>query len=327
MRRGLLVGAAVAGVLALTGCTPLHGPAEGTGGVRLEAAVRGDGSAQVRMFFDASEHDELQLRTWGREVVSRLFPDADTVDVRIDPNGGGYPFDVVDVAGAFEPGPHPELEVDARDAVDWLREHRAGRIDLALRPPELPVTTRWSPYRAPDGLGWWLWQDVSTSDDVPEGLLVLAPNPWQGALAVLLVLSSVGSVVGSAVAFLRRRRRLGLVLGLLAVVSPLAVSAVGGPESVNHLAASGWLPDGALAASRWATFIPLFAALAAGAVLAVAAGSGRASRPMAEREFVVPPGWPEPPPGWRPPLGWRPDPSWPTAPDGWDFYRDSGGRG
>jgi hypothetical protein len=327
MRRGLLAGIALVGVLALaTGCTPLYGPAEGIGSVQLEADVRGDGSAQVRMFLDASEHDEPQLRTWGREVASRLFPDAHGVDVRIDPNDHGYPFDVVEVTGAFEPGSHPELEVDARGAVGWLLDHGARRVDLSLRPPEMPVSTRWSPDRRPERLGGWVWQDVSTRDDVPDGVLVLSPRPWQGALAVLLVLSSVGFVVGSAVAFLRRRRRLGLLLGLLAVVSPLAVAAVGGTESLNHLAASGWLPDGALPASRWAMFLPLVAALAAGVVLTVAAGSGRSVAPMREREFVVPPGWPEPPPGWRPPLGWRPDPSWPPAPDGWHFYRDAGGR-
>lgn len=41
--------------------------------------------------------------------------------------------------------------------------------------------------------------------------------------------------------------------------------------------------------------------------------------------FVVPPGWPPPPPG-LPPAGWRPSPSWPPAPRDWVFYRTLGGE-
>jgi collagen type III alpha len=36
--------------------------------------------------------------------------------------------------------------------------------------------------------------------------------------------------------------------------------------------------------------------------------------------FVVPPGWPPPPPTWVPPQGWRPDPSWPVAPEDWQWW-------
>ncbi len=42
--------------------------------------------------------------------------------------------------------------------------------------------------------------------------------------------------------------------------------------------------------------------------------------------FVVPPGWPEPPPGWYPSPQWRPDPQWPSAPDGWQFWRPDAPR-
>ena len=40
--------------------------------------------------------------------------------------------------------------------------------------------------------------------------------------------------------------------------------------------------------------------------------------------FVVPPGWPTPPPGWVPQADWRPDPSWPPTPDGWQFWVEDG---
>ena len=36
--------------------------------------------------------------------------------------------------------------------------------------------------------------------------------------------------------------------------------------------------------------------------------------------FRIPPGWPEPPVGWRPRPGWAPDPQWPPAPPGWAFW-------
>lgn len=39
-----------------------------------------------------------------------------------------------------------------------------------------------------------------------------------------------------------------------------------------------------------------------------------------ELRFNPPPGWPQPPEGWRPPAGWKPDPSWPAAPEGWMFW-------
>src|SRR5690625_3126415 len=36
--------------------------------------------------------------------------------------------------------------------------------------------------------------------------------------------------------------------------------------------------------------------------------------------FNPPPGWPQPPQGWRPPAGRQPDPAWPPAPPGWEFW-------
>lgn len=36
--------------------------------------------------------------------------------------------------------------------------------------------------------------------------------------------------------------------------------------------------------------------------------------------FNPPPGWPQPPQGWRPPAGWQPDPSWPAPPEGWEYW-------
>lgn len=36
--------------------------------------------------------------------------------------------------------------------------------------------------------------------------------------------------------------------------------------------------------------------------------------------FNTPPGWPEPPAGWKPEPGWTPDPSWPDPPPGWQLW-------
>jgi hypothetical protein len=36
--------------------------------------------------------------------------------------------------------------------------------------------------------------------------------------------------------------------------------------------------------------------------------------------FRTPPGWPDPPAGWRPAPGWAPNPQWPPAPPGWQFW-------
>ena len=37
--------------------------------------------------------------------------------------------------------------------------------------------------------------------------------------------------------------------------------------------------------------------------------------------FVVPPGWPLPPPGWQPVEGWEPPATWPAPPVEWVFWR------
>lgn len=39
-----------------------------------------------------------------------------------------------------------------------------------------------------------------------------------------------------------------------------------------------------------------------------------------EVAFNPPPGWPQPPVGWRPPAGWAPDPAWPEPPAGWQLW-------
>lgn len=36
--------------------------------------------------------------------------------------------------------------------------------------------------------------------------------------------------------------------------------------------------------------------------------------------FNPPPGWPQPPAGWRPPASWSPDPAWPDPPEGWQLW-------
>jgi Domain of unknown function (DUF4041)/T5orf172 domain len=46
-----------------------------------------------------------------------------------------------------------------------------------------------------------------------------------------------------------------------------------------------------------------------------------------ELSFNPPPGWPQPPMGWRPPAGWAPDPSWPEPPPGWHLWVPDGTSG
>lgn len=41
---------------------------------------------------------------------------------------------------------------------------------------------------------------------------------------------------------------------------------------------------------------------------------------MSAYVFNPPPGWPQPPEGWRPGPDWQPDPSWPPAPPEWQFW-------
>ncbi len=48
-----------------------------------------------------------------------------------------------------------------------------------------------------------------------------------------------------------------------------------------------------------------------------------ARRLDARMSFVAPPGWPEPPSGWRPTRSWNPDPDWPQAPADWHFWHES----
>ena len=71
----------------------------------------------------------------------------------------------------------------------------------------------------------------------------------------------------------------------------------------------------------------LIAGVAAVLVAAVAAGIGaRLIRRRARLVFRAPPGWPDPPSGWRPSGGWAPDPAWPAPPEGWVFWVDPRGQ-
>ena len=47
---------------------------------------------------------------------------------------------------------------------------------------------------------------------------------------------------------------------------------------------------------------------------------GSAPAPSALTAFNPPPGWPQPPAGWRPQADWQPDPAWPPAPPGWQLW-------
>ncbi|QDP97113.1 hypothetical protein FOE78_15315 [Microlunatus elymi] len=46
------------------------------------------------------------------------------------------------------------------------------------------------------------------------------------------------------------------------------------------------------------------------------------------QRFNPPPGWPQPPKGWKPPHDWQPPSSWPPPPPGWQFWvKKREGRG
>jgi hypothetical protein len=144
----------------------------------------------------------------------------------------------------------------------------------------------------------------------------MSPEPWKASLTLV----SLGLVVWSLVALLRKRRWVAAGLAAGGFAAAAVTVMIAGSAQTEGLGVSGWLSGAWLSI---AIVIPLLS-MPLGAVavgLFIAALVQKPARPPSV--FQAPPGWPEPPPGWLPPQGWVPDPSWPPAPNDWVFYVES----
>lgn len=325
VRRGVAVAVAAFAALVLSGCVP-YGNADRPNGVDLRVVVNADGTGGAQMFLDNTERSQAQIQAWGEAVGTRLFPSATSLAVRVDPNTGGSPFVVIDAPGLYQPGPQPQVSLDTRAAIGWLLASGTKTVDLTVESPNVPLTSSWTP---PVGQGdhSWEWTGVTAGTAAPYGVIVMAPQPWSAAQALMLVVTALGLLVVSFVVFRRRRRRaMPMALSGMALGASVAVAALGTTLQPDNLGVAGTMSGTPVQVASFVTALALPIALAAG-VLSSFYRTRRSSGP--EPVFVAPPGWPPPPEGWVPPPGWQPDASWPAAPEGWSFYPDArsvGGR-
>ncbi|WP_421733446.1 hypothetical protein [Cellulomonas sp.] len=317
MKRAIVAALAAVVMASLAACDP-YGPSGQTDAVDIDVVVNTDGSTTAQVFLDDSAaRSDAQLLTWGHAIGTRLFPAATSLAVRVEPNGAGYPFAVIDAPDVYEPGPHPRVSLDTRDAVAWILAQDATLVDVYVSAPGVPLTSSWEPSRGQD-VAEWAWMDVSDATDAPVGVVVMSPEPWLGLLAVTLTALGAAVLVGAFVALRRRHRAVAIALAGAALVTSLAVLLRGGANLPDNLGVAG------VASNAWVQVAAIVTALAvleipAACTIVAAAVS---QRPPSTHRFVPAPGWPTPPAGWRPPPRWQPDPSWPAAPAGWKFYAE-----
>ncbi|WP_456843939.1 hypothetical protein [Cellulomonas sp. P5_C6] len=324
MKRWVAAALAAVVALALSACDPAM-PSGETNGAELDVVVNADGSGTAELYLDdTTVRSDAQLRAWGDEVGARLFPSASSRTVRVDPNGGGYPFVVVDAQDLYRPGPQPQVSLDTRDAVTWLLADGPDGVDVvdvSIDSPRVPLTSSWTPSRGEDE-STWAWWGITDGTTAPYGELVMSPAPWLGVMAVLLTGLGLALLVWSVVTYVRRRRRArAMILAAGALAVSVLVVLRAGAVLPNNLGVAGVASDTWVQAASLATLAVVLVAPASFVMLVVYAATPR-RRPV----FAAPPGWPPPPPGWTPPPGWEPDPSWPPAPEGWQFSRDAGER-
>ena len=320
MKRAIVAALAAVVVASLAACDP-YGPSGQTDAVDIQVVVNTDGSTTAQVFLDdTAVRSDAQLLTWGHAIGTRLFPSATSLAVRVEPNGAGYPFAVIDAPDVYEPGPHPRVSLDTRDAVTWILAQDAELVDVYVDAPGIPLTATWEPSRGQD-VAEWAWMDVADAADAPVGVVVMSPEPWIGLLAVTLTALGVAALIGAFVVLRRRPRRhrvIAITLASGAFVASLAVLLRGGANLPDNLGVAG------VASNTWVEVAAIVTALAvlqipAACIIVAAAAS---QRTPSTQQFVPAPGWPPPPAGWRPPPRWRPDPSWPAAPAGWKFFAD-----
>jgi len=235
VKRWVAAALAAVAVLALSACDP-YAPSDTKNGVLLDITINTDGSGTAPMYLDDTIRSNAQLQKWGEAVGSRLFPSAASSTVRVDQNGGGYPFVVIEAQGIYQPGAQPQVSIDTRGAVTWLLSNGAKTVDVYIYPPAVPLTSTWTPARAADE-GTWAWTKITVGTAAPFGVIVLSPKPWLGILPVVLTMLAFGLLLGSVVVFGRRRRRplaMGMAGGAL-IVSVIVViqSAAIFPENLG----------------------------------------------------------------------------------------------
>lgn len=273
------MGAVALTALALSGCDPSETSGR-TDGVNLEVLVNADGSGTAQMYLDGTSRSDVQLHAWGEAVGRRLFPDAASVDVRVDPNSGGYPFVVIEAPGLYQPGPAPKVALDTSDAVGWLLDNGTKNVDVYIDSPRVPVTSSWTPPRGQDEASW-VWRGITTASAAPVGSMVLSPSPWLGVLPVLLTgVSGVLLVVSFAV-FRRRRRGLAMVFAAGAAVTAFGVLMGAGAVLPNNLGVAGVLPTGWVDAASVVTLLSLLFVPAAVVAFVLYAVRRPARQPLA----------------------------------------------
>jgi hypothetical protein len=225
----------------------------------------------------------------GSRVAAAAFPHSSS-RLRIDANGGGFHYVVINAARAYRPGRNPTFTFDAAAPQAVLRDAGFTRVSLDVCGPIVPLTIT-TTRRADSFEGRCaFWREIPSP--APKVTIAMHPSAgrwWEGV--GLIVFAAVADAV--ALLVLRAGRRLATArrvsVALLAGAA-LVACAIGFLSAkaiqADNLGVQGLLSGLPLEFARWApVLLPAFGLVAL--VLIIGAFTTQRPRP-------VPVGW-EPP--------------------------------
>ncbi len=263
VRRGLIAGAAVLVAMLLVACDP---PPPDTRVASIRLALGADGTASMVV--------ALQDRVWTPRELEALaavaagsLPSAQAQDPRVSTSRNAF---AVSFDRAFVPGTATTVDVDLRPLVDAVLGSGARDVEVAVAPPDVPVTADWVPAGTSSTSGGWTWSSVTSGDEAPYGTVELEASPWAAVRGLIAIVVAALLLAVSAVRFAHGSRRTAIVLASVALVLVVVAFALPGQSGVPQLVASGTVsPDTGDHLQAGSAIALLVEALAAGALILV----------------------------------------------------------
>lgn len=247
--------------------------------VELFVSIQPDGSATADVFLNGMADSRTDRRAVGDRVAAALFPGVTSRQSTVTGDGLGSANVTVRAEGAYSTGSAPDLRLDTKGAIASLLGSGAESVDVLVSTPGVPTSVDWTP-RPTSGRGTtddpWAWQQVTSPDAAPSTTLQLRPQSWLGVLGVLVPVLAWAAVVVGCVALAKRRRRLAVGAGLVAVAAFAVV--VVQPQVgalVDHLGVGGMLSGSPLEVARRSAASLLLAFVAGVAVVGFATRRAR----------------------------------------------------
>lgn len=155
----------------VTACDPYSPSDTGTAEVWVEVHPHARGSARV--VFDNHMRSRAELLATGRAVAPLLFPKNTKLQVKIDPNGGGYPFIAVSASGIYADKPTTLWPFNARPASQYLLDRGMRSVYVGVWVQAKSAAGQWIPAGKHDQDGMWTWPAITEATQAPAGVVAL----------------------------------------------------------------------------------------------------------------------------------------------------------